>query len=239
MAAEQIHATRAALAAALLALGACNGTTGDAGSDAGSTADAAVTDAVNDLVPSAPPPGLTPPTNEPMFGLNTSERVITLAIEGDAQHRLEGVLTDPDGRRELRYVSTDGRFEVLAPAGWNLPPAAAVVRGGDTLTCFNALTGRPSFNTRGAMPDPTLGMELRCRLRSAGRWGSVMTVRTPTAGNWVQRVVGRDDGAFRVLFYGDDGWMLAPATSRHGVYDVTYAGGAWSAVNFVMPAPTE
>ena len=47
------------------------------------------------------------------------------------------------------------------------------------------------------MPDPTLGMELRCRLRSAGRWGTVMTVRTPTAGNWVQRVVGRDDGAFR------------------------------------------
>lgn len=210
------------------------------GSSTPSTVDASVSDATptNDLVPASPPEGLAPQGGEPMFSLDTTTPTLEVAIEGDMQHRLQGVLADALGRRALRYTLDASRSELVADAGWNLPPAAAVRLGGDTMVCFNTLTGVPSSNTRGAMPDPTLGMEVRCRLRTTAGWGPTETLATTTRGAWVQRVVATPEG-FRVLLYGDEGWMLAPAGPQHGVYDATWTNGHWSDVRFVMAAPRE
>ncbi len=235
MAAEKFlrRAGAASSLALLLGLAGC-------GSPDPARPDAAVDDRpTTDLGPAIAPQGLRPQGDGPLFSLDTTQPVITLAIEGDAQHLLQGVLTDAQGRRELRYVGADGRAEVIAPAGWNLPPAAAVVRGGDTMACFNVLLGPPSSNTAGEMPDPSLGVTLRCRLRTAQGWGAPSDLATVTRGAWVQRVVAREDGGFRVLIYGDDGWLIAPPTAQHGIYDATFAEGRWSPVRFVMPAPQE
>lgn len=236
MAAEHnAHRTHLAAALALCALAGC------ASSPSPSTDASAPVDrgAPVDAGPQVTPTGLAAQDGGALFALNTTDRVITLAVEGDAQHQLQGVLTDELGRRELRYVGADGRAEVLAPSDWNLPPAAAVVRGGNVMACFNVLTGGPSPNTAGAMPDPSRSMVLRCRVRTAQGWGAPTDLPVTTRGAWVQRVVAREDGGFRVLIYGDDGFFIAPPSAHHGIYDATWTDGRWSDVRFVMPAPQD
>lgn len=236
MAAE--HIARRPRLAATLALGALVGcaSSPSPSTDAGTSTDRGAPADAGALIT---PTGLTAQDGGALFALNTTERVITLAVEGDAQHQLQGVLTDDLGRRELRYVDAAGRAEVLAPSDWNLPPAAAVVRGGNVMACFNVLTGGPSPNTAGAMPDPSRSMVLRCRLRTAQGWGAPVDLPVTTRGAWVQRVVARDDGGFRVLIYGDDGFFIAPPGAHHGIYDATWTDGRWSEVRFVMPAPQD
>ncbi len=236
MAAEHnTHRARLTAALALCALAGC------ASSPSLSTDASAPVDrgAPVDAGPLVTPTGLTAQDGGALFALNTTDRVITLAVEGDGQHQLQGVLTDELGRRELRYVGADGRAEVLAPSDWNLPPAAAVVRGGSVMACFNVLTGGPSSNTAGAMPDPSRSMVLRCRVRTAQGWGAPTDLPVTTRGAWVQRVVAREDGGFRVLIYGDDGFFIAPPSAHHGIYDATWTDGRWSDVRFVMPAPQD
>ncbi len=236
MAAEHIaHRPRLVAALALWTLAGCASSPSPS-TDAGASTDRGAPVDAGALVT---PTGLTAQDGGALFALNTTERVITLAVEGDAQHQLQGVLTDDLGRRELRYVDAAGRAEVLAPSDWNLPPAAAVVRGGSVMACFNVLTGGPSPNTAGAMPDPSRSMVLRCRLRTAQGWGAPTDLPVTTRGAWVQRVVAREDGGFRVLIYGDDGFFIAPPSAHHGIYDATWTDGRWSEVRFVMPAPQD
>ena len=179
------------------------------------------------------PPGLVA-DSAPLYRFDAVQARFVVAITGDAQHRLAGVLRDAVGRRELYY--DDFSF---APAGWNLPPVAAVTTGGATLVCFNTLTGPHTALSSTEAPDPSRGMTLSCRLRdAAGVWGPPVTARTATAGAWLQGVAARADGSFRVLYYGDDGFLVGPRGAAHGVYETLFntRTGALSTPTLILPA---
>lgn len=168
----------------------------------------------------------------PLFSFARDPAVVTFGIVGDNVHHLTGRLADDAGRRELRHDDA-----VLAAAGWHLPPVAAVSVGGATLVCFNTLTGAHTPRSAGEAPDPTLGMALTCRLREAsGAWLAPVTARVVTAGAWLQRVIPRVDGTFRVTYWGDRGYLVGPRHDGDGVYEVIYAAGALSSPTLVLPA---
>ena len=90
---------------------------------------------------------------------------------------LRGVLADPDGRRELRFVDpVTGADEVIAEAGWNLPPDGAP-SGDQLLVCFNVV--------QAAEP----GVRLVCRRRAAnGVWDEPLNASGADASGWLKGV---------------------------------------------------
>ncbi len=118
------------------------------------------------------------------------------AIPGGVQ-LLRGVLADPDGRRELRFVDpVAGIDEVIAAADWNLPPSAAT-SAGQLLVCFNVITA----------DDP--GVRLVCRQRAkGGGWGERFDAGPAEAGAWLQGV-DATTGGWDIRFYRDDGGTYA------------------------------
>jgi hypothetical protein len=167
-----------------------------------------------------------------LYRFDTTRPEISVPIVGEAGGQLIGRLRDTVGRRELSY-----RGEVFAPADWHLPPAAAVAMGGTMLVCFNTLTGASSPLTAQGVPDPSRGMTLTCRTRTAaGVWSAPTTLRATTRGVWLQRVFAREDGTFRVLYFGDDGYLVGPRAEGHGVFETIYANGVLSPPRLVVPA---
>ncbi len=198
-----------------------------AGYDGGAD-DAPVSDATAD---GALPPGLVV-ESAPLYRFDTTRAEVTVAVAGDSAHRIVGRLRDAVGRRELFYDDVS-----FAPAGWHLPPSAAAAPGGATLVCFTTLTGDPSPLSSPGAPDPSRGMTLGCRLRApTGAWGDRVEVQSPTRGAWLVRVVAREDGTFRVLYYGDDGYLVGPRGEGHGVYEAIFSGASLSAPSLVLPA---
>jgi hypothetical protein len=185
--------------------------------------------------PAPAPAGLGEPSR-PVFSLDTAQREHRFPIAGDAAHVLIATLVDAQGRRDLRYARVDGAEAVSLAAGdWILPPTGAVVMGGATAVCWNVLTGAPSRYTAGAVPEPAQGMLLLCRVGAGARWGAAVSLDAPTTGVWVERVIGRQDGAFSVQYLGDDGWLAAPARPGHGTYEAILRGGRFEAPRLVVP----
>jgi hypothetical protein len=179
----------------------------------------------------AVPSGLTTPEGL-LYQFDTTTPEIMVPIDGDGANHISGRLRDSLGRRELLYGSI-----TVAPAGWHLPPASAVARGGRMATCFNTLTGASSRLTAPGTPDPSRGMVLTCRVREAsGTWSTPIVLDTPTRGVWLQRVFARDDGTFRVLFYGDNGYLVGPLADGHGVYETILSNGTFSPPMLLAPA---
>ena len=144
----------------------------------------------------------------PLFRVNNTTPVFEAPVAGNAGLVLQGVLADADGRRELRFSDRQaGQTETLAAATWNLPATGAVAANGDVLVCWNRLTGGSSPLTQGPMPDPTQGVSLVCRKRTAGVWEAEFRVAQPETAAWVRRVVATPNG-FRLIYYADDGWFL-------------------------------
>ena len=208
---------------------------GPAGDPAPQDGEAHAPDGAEPVQAALPPPADVPeglaPSSEggPLFEVDTSTETFELPPL-DGGHVLQGVLADDLGRRELRFVdAATGQAEVLAPAGWNLPPVAShAAAGTSVMACFNQLIGRPSANTTGELPDPTQGVHLRCRARAdGGGWGEPFRIGRPFRAAWLQAVEADGDG-WTVRYYVDDGWFVGPAVRGHGVYEqaVSAAGAA-------------
>lgn len=106
---------------------------------------------------------------------------------------LRGVLTDPDGRRELRLVDpVSNRSELIAEAGWNLPPAGAS-RGDELLVCFNVATGT----------EPPVRLVCRHRLSGSGGWGPAFDAVPAADAGWLKGVKATAAG-WDIRYYRDD-----------------------------------
>ena len=189
--------------------------------------------------PGPTPDGVILPASGPVFAFDTAQQTVSRPVDGDAAATLDGQLSDASGRRALAYRRGGGAAEVLATSDWNLPPMAAVAAGGNLLACFNRLTGAPSRNTAPGVPDPTQGVALVCRLRTASGFGPEVKVTSPTRASWLKLVAARPDGTFNVVFYGDDGWLVLGAATQnpqHGTYAATFDGTKFLASTLLLQA---
>lgn len=230
-------------ALASLALTACNkeksvipGGADAAGDGDGGAADGGV---VDDSGPAAEAPeipeGVTLEGPGPVFKVDRATATFEIPV-ADSTSVLQGVLADDKGRRELRWVDpATGEHEVLAEAGWNLPPAAKPAHD-SVMACFNSLPGEPSALSDGDLPDPTQGVHLQCRRRTADGWSNPVRVGAHFKAAWLQEVLATDAG-WDVRFYADDGWFGAPARPGHGTYSQLYdAADGWADAVLVAPA---
>ena len=122
------------------------------------------------------------------------------------------------GRREILYGAVGEATEVIVPADWIMPPIAAVAPQGQTAVCWSAMTGSPSELTEGALPDPTQGVALWCRVRGASAWGPPARLGSESVAAWVTGVEPQADGSFQVRYYADGGLFVRPTSESDGTY---------------------
>lgn len=189
------------------------------------------------------PVQLTPPRGIILdHGVNTSFNVevpiFEIAVPGSKYKPMQAELAGSDGKRVLSVLVADDRKVEFAEADFHMTPAAATQVNGDIMICWNTLTGTSSeYNPNS--PDPARGMALYCRLlRDDNTLSPRHRIHVPTVGAWLTKVAALDDGGFRLLYKGDDGWFEADHTNPlHGVYEAYYADGTWTTPSLVVPVP--
>ncbi|GMV43907.1 MAG: hypothetical protein AMXMBFR64_56230 [Myxococcales bacterium] len=164
------------------------------------------------------------------YALDRKGAVHSLAVHG-SRDVIDGVLADADGRRSLEWRTADGDTLPVAPPAWNLPAVAAVNASGEGLVCWNRLTGRGD-----GMPHPTEGVALLCRTRSGDTLGPEVALPSSSATAWLQAVVARPDGSFRVLAWHDDGWLGGPVREGHGRWEHVVRDGALDSPRLIAAA---
>jgi hypothetical protein len=170
------------------------------------------------------------------FALDTEQPVFSFPVSGASSHQLLAHLADGDGRRSISYLR-DGAKEELASAQFHLPPVGAINRMGESLACYNRLVGQPSERTEGAMPDPTQGVHLYCRFYDGEGWGRELRLGAVEKAAWAQSVTALADGAFRVVYLADEGWLV-DLDPRHRVMSVRVAEGSAEEPALVRPYTT-
>lgn len=189
--------------------------------------------------PVTPPEGVVGAqgAGSPMFAMDKTEVRFTIDVFGAGDWKLEGILADDVGRREIRLANAStGGSEVVAKADWNLPPAGAVGQGGAMLICYGRLMGPvdpKSTATDGTMPTPAHGAGLFCRTRKDATLGAEVRIAKSATAAWLQDVVALPNGSFRVTYLRDAGWIVGPAAEGHGVYEEVFDGATWGAPNLV------
>ena len=170
-----------------------------------------------------------------LFSLDRSTETLAVDLTGASGHRVEGVLADSWGRRQLRYVDPSGAVEPLAGRGWLLPPSGAVGPSGEVLVCFGALPGRNTELTEGAMPDPTQGLSVLCRHRTTEGWGPLVQGAQEADAAWLRSVEALPDGSFLLRYYRDAGWLVQPTAADHGNCTQRFDAGRFDAAVLVEP----
>lgn len=159
----------------------------------------------------------------PLFRMDVRQPVFRSPVTGNAGLKMEGVLEDDWGRRSLTLKGPSGRTQV-APAGWNLPPAAAQGDDGTLTVCWNQLTGAADAHS-GDIPNPANGLALWCRVGAPDGLGPAERLAAEAHAPWVQKVIALPGGAFRVVWYEDDGWFLARPEPHHVIREAIFDGG--------------
>lgn len=167
------------------------------------------------------PKGITVKGGKPLFSLDTSEPDVALPIHGGPPGVvLDARLASTGGQREIRLTDSYGRAELVAPSGWNILAVAAFQANGDLAVCWNLLTGPES--APGAMPHPSAGLALKCRLRQSGKYGKVIDVAPDTAPAWLVDVTASSGSTYIVKYYRNkDGWLITPPSKGDGVFTRT------------------
>jgi hypothetical protein len=173
----------------------------------------------DDVVDPAPemPEGLDVPAGH-LFSVDATRSVFALPIAGDPSHELIGRLADSDGRREILYGPTGESDQVVVPAAWVLPAVASLGPTGVTALCWSALTGNTSELTEGAMPDPTQGVSLFCRVLRSDGWSEPVRMGSHGVAAWIMALEPQPNGDFEVQYWSDEGWLVRPTTLQDGLY---------------------
>jgi hypothetical protein len=151
-----------------------------------------------------------------LFSVDTQTPSFEVVIAGEGNHRVEAVLVDSDGRRRLELDNGDSGRDVIRPTGWVILSAGA--QSGDTLcVCWSELNGRPSNLTTGQLPDPTDGVDLRCRFRTATGWSASVDAAPEASVAWLQDVTVDGEG-FVVTYRRDAGYLVLDTSSDDGSY---------------------
>jgi hypothetical protein len=163
-------------------------------------------------------------SSEPLFRLDTQTAVYEYPVTNAIDLTLKAEIADGDGRRKilLKHDFVDDAI-VIADAGWHLFPAAALSKQGmGQIVCFNRLVGTPTEMTAGAMPDPTHGVHLYCRVFMGTGWSPELRVAADAHAAWLRKVEVTPNGYFVITAYHDDGWFMGRAKEGHGTYAHMY-----------------
>jgi hypothetical protein len=151
-----------------------------------------------------------------LFSVDTQTPSFEVAISGVGHHRVEAVLVDSDGRRRLELDNGDSGPDVIRASGWVILSAGA--QSGNTLcVCWSELNGQPSNLTAGQLPDPTDGVDLRCRFRTATGWSAPIDAAPESSVAWLQDVTVDSEG-FGVTYRRDAGYLVLDTGSDDGSY---------------------
>lgn len=176
---------------------------------------------------------------EGFFQLDNSTPEIELPVHGDAASRFAGRLRSTDGRREL-VLTRRNIEEVVFAMDWWLPGVAAVSDNGDVLACANRLVGKHATRLSGAMPDPRLGVDLVCRLRTSSGWQPERILPRQEGAHWLVNLTPRRNGLFWVVYSIDrSGLMLSDPEPGDAVHRIAFADGKFgtSEVAYEFPLP--
>jgi hypothetical protein len=173
-----------------------------------------------------PIPASVQPQGDVLFELDTTTQVFDLPMDGGGGATLSGNLTDSDGRREIVYRDTKGgQPEIVFPSDWNLPAAGVVTDNGGVVVCGNRLTGSPSELTKGDMPDPRGGVELRCRRRGQADWGGTVVLDHDPGANWLIQIRKRNGTVYVTYSHDEEGILIGAPTGNDGQYIAPLEGG--------------
>lgn len=151
----------------------------------------------------APTPTMAPDEVPLVIEMDTVTAAFDFAVRGVEGEAVRGTLADAAGRRALAWIHADGREEVLAKAGWHLPPVAAVDASGARAVCYNRLA-------EGIRPSAGGGVALHCRLDAGDGFGPEIRVASKVESAWLQDLTATDDG-FRVRYHQAPAGRLMPA----------------------------
>lgn len=172
-------------------------------------------------------PGNVHPDEDSLYAVDTTQAEFELTLHGTRNFRLVGRLASPDGKRQIVLLAQGGRTsEVVFDTGWLLPAAGAVNAQGEMLICVNRLVGEPSELTEGNLPDPSHGVDLVCRKRTASGWQKEVPLPRHVTGHWLHDVTAMNDDSFRVSYSGDaTGFMVDDPKDGDGMYRVPFREG--------------
>ena len=103
------------------------------------------------------------------------------------------------------------------------------------MTNVNRLVGEHTNLSKGAMPDPSQGVALRCRFFDGETWGGEISFAPEMRAAWLQNVT-LEKGQFRVTSYIDDGTLIGTPKQGDGTYIASFDGTAFSALELVHAA---
>jgi len=158
-----------------------------------------------------------------LFSVDTTTERMAVPAAGAPDVSVVGVLADRQGRRSLQVEGGRWDGELVRPAGWVVLSAAASSNG-LLAVCWSELVGSPSTLTQGALPDPTDGVDLLCRFRSAAGWTAAQDVAPGAPAAWVQGLTASEEG-FEVQYRRDSGLLLVDTAPEDGSYLRSIAPG--------------
>lgn len=151
-----------------------------------------------------------------LFSVDTQTRTFDVPIAGGADYNVSAVLVGTEGQRRLELARGDFGREVIRPTGWVILGAGA--QSDDTLcVCWSELNGHPSNLTVGQLPDPTDGVDLRCRFRTKAGWSKATDAAPEAPIAWLQDVTVDGDG-FLLTYRRDSGLLVLDTSSGDGSY---------------------
>lgn len=167
------------------------------------------------------------------YGFDTTE-VDVAGVSHDPTVRVSGHLVGTTGKRELRVI-VDDKEQVLATAGWHLPPVARTAPNGDIIACWSTLTGPepgPEF-----APAPADGVSTTCRFMRGGALGGPVLV--PVDGSaWLSdiEVSGREA---RVVVHRTKNGVFGERAAGDGMYSARYLDMAFAKAELVKEIPAQ
>ena len=159
-----------------------------------------------------------------LFSVDTETSVFELPVSGTDETVLAAVLSDSKGRRRIELREPDAPSVTVRDSSWGIL-AAGASRGDSLCVCWSELGGAPSTITEGGLPDPTEGLQLFCRFRTAGGWSSPFDLAPEASAAWIQRVEVDAEG-YRVHYRRDSGWLLLDSSELDGNYSRVVAPGS-------------
>lgn len=189
-------------------------------------------DVVFDPTPADPPVEPTPPAElahegETMFALDTTTEAIGGALVGaPTGASLELVLASAGGRRALVYRDgPDADLEIVAEGDWIFVGTGVANADGDVMFCWNHLSGPES--ARNAMPHPSGGVPVTCRLRDGERLRDAVVVASD-APSWLLSLVSEGQGWVARYHRNPSGWLVDSPGEGDGIYEARFTSDAWS-----------
>jgi hypothetical protein len=143
--------------------------------------------------------------------------------------RLWGRMSSPGGKRTLYFVPAAGAGQVTAyESAWVSPPAGRFVDDGRALLCWNELTGPES--APGAMPHPSTGLALVCRLWDGGALGEPLQGAADDEPSWLQTIDEHSSGWLVRYYRNPSGWLVGEPTEEDKLLQRVFDGSSFGAV---------